>query len=116
MRILFTLTTVALFAVACTEGSPAPQTEAVEQPVVEQPKEITPVSYELAIEGMTCEHCAARVKSILEEQPGVESAEVSHEAGSAKVAVKAGAALDEDSVRQALDKDMYKLTACAVSS
>lgn len=39
----------------------------------------------LKIEGMMCMHCAGRVKKALEALDGVESAEVSHEAGCAKL-------------------------------
>ena len=37
------------------------------------------------IEGMTCEHCVQTVKKALEDLPGVESADVSLEKGSAVV-------------------------------
>ena len=39
----------------------------------------------LKIEGMMCTHCSGRVKKALEEVPGVLSAEVSHESGTAVV-------------------------------
>lgn len=44
---------------------------------------------ELVIEGMMCPHCEARVRNALEELPDVESAEVSHEKGIARVTVTA---------------------------
>lgn len=37
----------------------------------------------MKIEGMMCPHCEATVKKVLEAIDGVESAEVSHEKGSA---------------------------------
>ena len=37
----------------------------------------------MKIEGMMCGHCEARVKKTLEGIPGVSSAEVSHEKGTA---------------------------------
>ena len=37
----------------------------------------------MKIEGMMCPHCEATVKKVLEALDGVESAEVSHEKGSA---------------------------------
>lgn len=40
---------------------------------------------QLAITGMTCGGCAAHVQRALEKVPGVESAEVSHEEGKARV-------------------------------
>ncbi len=39
----------------------------------------------LTVKGMMCAHCEARVKAALEAVPGVESADVSHEKGTAKV-------------------------------
>ncbi len=39
----------------------------------------------MKIEGMMCPHCEARVKKVLEELPQVETAEVSHEKGTAVV-------------------------------
>ena len=39
----------------------------------------------MKIEGMMCPHCEARVKSVLEATDGVESAEVSHESGTARL-------------------------------
>ena len=46
----------------------------------------------LAIGGMTCKHCVARIKSVLEQVEGVESAEVVLEPGSATVVGTASAA------------------------
>lgn len=43
----------------------------------------------LKIEGMMCGHCSGRVKSVLEEIAQVESAEVSHETGIARVTLNA---------------------------
>ena len=43
----------------------------------------------LKIEGMMCTHCSGRVKKALEELPGVVSAEVSHENGTAVVTMSA---------------------------
>ena len=42
----------------------------------------------MKIEGMMCVHCEARVKKALEALAAVESAEVSHEAGTAVVTLK----------------------------
>ncbi len=41
----------------------------------------------MKIEGMMCPHCEARVRKALEELEGVQSAEVSHSAGTAVVTV-----------------------------
>ena len=43
----------------------------------------------LKIEGMMCGHCEAHVRQALEALPGVESAAVSHESGTAVVALSA---------------------------
>ena len=43
----------------------------------------------MKIEGMMCGHCEARVKKVLEALPEVETAEVSHEAGTAVVTLNA---------------------------
>ena len=51
-------------------------------------KETTPMKKTMKIEGMMCGHCENRVKKALEALPEVESAEVSHEAGTAIVTLK----------------------------
>ena len=43
----------------------------------------------LKIEGMMCGHCEAHVRQTLEALPGVESAAVSHESGTAVVTLSA---------------------------
>ena len=56
------------------------------------------------IEGMMCGHCEASVKKALEAIDGVESAEVSHESGTAVVTLSH--AVDDDVIRKAIeDKD-----------
>lgn len=42
----------------------------------------------MTIEGMMCSHCEGRVKKALEAVPGVQSAQVSHTAGTAVVTVE----------------------------
>ena len=49
----------------------------------------------MKIEGMMCPHCSGRVKKVLEMLDAVESAEVSHEAGTAIVTL-VGAISDEE--------------------
>lgn len=39
----------------------------------------------IKIEGMHCDGCASRVKGLLENEPGVRDADVSYEAGEARV-------------------------------
>lgn len=43
----------------------------------------------LTVEGMMCAHCEAHVKQALEALPGVQSAEASHESGTATVTLSA---------------------------
>ena len=61
----------------------------------------------MKIEGMMCPHCEATVKKILEAIDGVESAEVSHEKGSAVLTMSKNV---EDSVlKKAVEDAGYKV-------
>ena len=58
----------------------------------------------LNIEGMMCPHCEATVKKALEAIEGVESAEVSHKDGTAKVSLNLQ--IDDAVLKKAVeDKD-----------
>ena len=59
------------------------------------------------IEGMMCGHCEARVKKALEVLAGVESAEVSHEKGTAVVNMSADVA--DDTLKEAVEAQDYKV-------
>ncbi|MCD8132119.1 MAG: heavy metal translocating P-type ATPase [Lachnospiraceae bacterium] len=59
----------------------------------------------MKIEGMMCGHCEARVKKALEALPQVESALVSHEAGTAVVTL--GAELDNAALQKAVEDQDY---------
>ena len=59
------------------------------------------------IEGMMCGHCEARVKKALEALAGVESAEVSHEKGTANVSMSADVA--DDTLKEAVEAQDYKV-------
>ena len=59
------------------------------------------------IEGMMCGHCEARVKKALEALAGVESAEVSHEKGTAVVSMSADVA--DDTLKEAVEAQEYKV-------
>ena len=59
------------------------------------------------IEGMMCGHCEARVKKALEALAGVESAEVSHEKGTAIVSMSADVA--DDTLKEAVEAQDYKV-------
>ena len=61
----------------------------------------------MKIEGMMCGHCEARVKKALEALAGVESAEVSHEKGTAVVSMSADVA--DDTLKEAVEAQDYKV-------
>lgn len=61
----------------------------------------------MKIEGMMCGHCEARVKKVLEELAGVESAQVSHESGEARVTLSAEVA--DETLRAAVEAQDYKV-------
>ena len=68
-------------------------------------KEETKMTTTLKIEGMMCPHCEARVKKALEALDGVESAVVSHEAGTAVVTGNA----DFETMKAAVEAADYKV-------
>ena len=72
---------------------------------IEHTKEEKPMTKTMKIEGMMCKHCEARVKKALEAVEGVESAEVSHEAGTAVVTLKAP--LDDSVLKAAVEAQDY---------
>ena len=59
----------------------------------------------MKIEGMMCHHCEARVKKTLEALDGVESAVVSHEAGTAVITGDA----DFETMKAAVEAQDYKV-------
>ena len=63
----------------------------------------------MKIEGMMCGHCEATVKKTLESIEGVESAEVSHEKGTAVVICSSE--LENEVLRQAVEEQNYRVTA-----
>jgi Cu2+-exporting ATPase len=63
----------------------------------------------MEIQGMMCGHCEGRVKKALEELPQVAAAEVSHEKGTAKVALKEE--IDDSVLKEAVEAQDYKVTA-----
>ncbi len=73
-----------------------------------QKGEVTGMTKTMKIEGMMCGHCEANVKKALEALEQVESAEVSHEKGTAVVTLK-GEVDDAVLTRAVEDKD-YKVT------
>ena len=67
-------------------------------------KEETTMKKTISIEGMMCTHCEATVKKALEAIDGVESAEVSHTAGTAVVT---GTALDDAKLKATVEDKGY---------
>ena len=57
------------------------------------------------IEGMMCGHCEATVKKAMEKLPFVESAEVSHEKGTAVLTLSGK--FDETAVKEAVEDRDY---------
>lgn len=62
----------------------------------------------MKIEGMMCGHCEARVKKALEALAEVDTADVSHEAGTAVVTLNAE--VSEDVLKKAVEDQEYKVT------
>ena len=58
------------------------------------------------IEGMMCEHCEHAIKTALEALPFIETAEASHEAGTAHITL--AGPLDEAAVRKAVEDEDYE--------
>lgn len=61
----------------------------------------------MKIEGMMCGHCEARVKKVLEALPEVETAEVSHEAGTAVVTLNAK--ISDEVLKKTVEDQDYKV-------
>ena len=61
----------------------------------------------MKIEGMMCGHCEAAVKKALEALEGVESAQVSHEEGTALVTLESQVA--DDVLKKAVEDKDYKV-------
>ena len=72
-----------------------------------QKQEETTMKKTMKIEGMMCGHCEARVKKALEALEQVESAEVSHEAGTAVVTLKEEVA--DDVLKKAVEAQDYEV-------
>ena len=68
----------------------------------------TTMTKTMKIEGMMCGHCEARVKKTLEAIEGVETAEVSHETGTAVVTLTQE--LDNEVLKEAVEAQDYTVT------
>ncbi|MDE6025373.1 MAG: heavy metal translocating P-type ATPase [Lachnospiraceae bacterium] len=71
-------------------------------------KEENKMTKTIRIEGMMCGHCEASVKKALEEIGGVESADVSHEKGTAVVTLSSDVA--DDVLKKAVEEKDYTVT------
>lgn len=60
----------------------------------------------IKIEGMHCDGCASRVKGLLEKEPGVREAEVSYQAGEARVKYNEHS-VGTDKLRQVVEQAGY---------
>lgn len=70
-------------------------------------KETSIMEKTVHIEGMMCPHCEANVKQTLEAFAEVDSAVVSHEAGTAVIALNAE--LDDEKIKAAIEEKGYKV-------
>ncbi len=74
---------------------------------VKQKKEEKTMTKTMKIEGMMCGHCEATVKKALEALEQVETAEVSHEAGTAVVTLKSD--ISDDVLKKTVEDKDYKV-------
>lgn len=70
-------------------------------------KEVSAMEKTLKVDGMMCGHCEAHVKQALEAIPQVESADVSHTAGTAVVHLNAE--VSDEVLKQAVEKAGYQV-------
>lgn len=87
--------------------NPAPASSAVPENNKASEKENNVMETTMKIEGMMCGHCEARVKKTLESIPGVISAEVSHEKGTA--VVKTDGTVKTETLKSAVEEQGYKV-------
>ena len=83
-------------------------TDSQEESEMESGKEGTTMTKTMKIEGMMCGHCEARVKKVLEALAEVDSAEVSHEAGTAVVTLNSG--VQDEVLKKTVEDQDYKVT------
>lgn len=70
-------------------------------------EEVKTMEKTMKIEGMMCGHCEARVKKCLEALPQVDSAEVSHEKGTAVLSLNAD--IDNETLKKTVEDQDYKV-------
>lgn len=83
-------------------------TDSQEESEMESGKEGTTMTKTMKIEGMMCGHCEARVKKVLEALAEVDSAEVSHEAGTAVVTLNSD--VQDEVLNKTVEDQDYKVT------
>ena len=83
-------------------------TDSQEESAMESGKEGTTMTKTMKIEGMMCGHCEARVKKVLEALAEVDSAEVSHEAGTAAVTLNND--VSDEVLKKTVEDQDYKVT------
>ena len=83
-------------------------TDSQEESEMESGKEGTTMTKTMKIEGMMCGHCEARVKKVLEALAEVDSAEVSHEAGTAAVTLNSD--VSDEVLKKTVEDQDYKVT------
>ena len=83
-------------------------TDSQEESAIESGKEGTTMTKTMKIEGMMCGHCEARVKKVLEALAEVDSAEVSHEAGTAVVTLNSD--VSDEVLKKTVEDQDYKVT------
>ena len=83
-------------------------TDSQEESEMESGKEGTTMTKTMKIEGMMCGHCEARVKNVLEALAEVDSAEVSHEAGTAVVTLNSD--VQDEVLKKTVEDQDYKVT------
>ncbi len=84
-----------------------PKRDKIQRTKKRMEKENVEMKKTMTIEGMMCGHCEARVKKCLEALDGVESAEVSHEKGTAVVTLAADVA--NEILKKAVEEQDYKV-------
>ena len=77
-------------------------------PVALPETDASPLRRTMHIQGMMCGHCEATVKKALEALPQVESAQVSHEKGTAIVSLRAP--VDNAALKKAVEDEEYTVT------
>lgn len=82
-----------------------PKRDKIQRTKKRMEKENVEMKKTMTIEGMMCGHCQARVKKCLEALDGVESAEVSHEKGTAVVTLAADVA--NEILKKAVEEQDY---------